>query len=932
MSYFILSGVRRLRKLVALLALLAPLCAAAAPSVAFFYGADPPWDELNAFDIVVVEPGHVPDPGRVAGPATAVYAYAAVGEVLPSRAYFKDIPAAWRIGTNPAWSSIVVDQAQPEWPAFFAERVIRPLWDAGYRGFFLDTLDSYHLVTKTDAERSRQEAGMVRLVQTLRQRFPEVKLVFNRGFEILPQVHRDVTAVAAESVFRGWDASTRAYREVPENDRKWLLGQLNRVRDEYRVPVIAIDYAAPAERELARKTAEAIKALGFVPWVATPELDSMGVGAIEVMPRRVLMLYDGSGNPADLTYEAIHRLVATPLNYLGYRGDYLDAVNQPLPAYPLPGRYAGIVAWFDDTLPAAAAAKFETWLAKQVADGVRIVLLNRLGVAPGGALLGALGLTASSVTAPATVTVSARDRMIGYEVDPIPDRREFLRLTSAGGTPLLQLRSDRGDRMDAVAYTPWGGYALYPYAVSFMPADVERWVIDPFEFLRRALRLPAMPVPDVTTENGSRLMLVHIDGDGFPSRAELPGTPYAGAAMLTEVLERYRVPTTVSVIQGEIAPNGLYPKLSAELEAIARRIFALPHVEIASHSYSHPFRWQQAQKSSADYAFHLDIPGYKFDLGAEVDGSIQYINERLAPKGKKVEVFLWSGDTNPSPEAVGRTYAAGVRNMNGGETVVTSSRRSLTEVAPLGIPKGTWFQVYAPNQNENVYTNLWTGPFYGFERVIETFELTDRPLRLKPINLYYHTYIATKRASLASLHNIYGWALAQPVMNVYASEYVDRVLDFQRSTVARDGDAWVIRAGKSLREVRALAELGPPDLAASSGVAGYSRHEGAWYIHLSGSEARVRFGEKGKEAGPAVPYIAAANARLTHFRRNAEGAARRIEFGFAGHVPVRFSIANASGCELRVDGAVLKPARSGDVLAFEVTRNTINAADLSCPR
>jgi uncharacterized protein (TIGR01370 family) len=912
--------------------LLAPLSVAApsvAPSVAFFYGASPPWDELSAFDIVVVEPGHVPDPKRVAGPATAVYAYAAVGEVLPSRAWFKDLPAAWRIGTNPAWGSVVVDQAQPEWPAFFADRVIRPLWDAGYRGFFLDTLDSYHLVAKTDAERSRQEAGMVRLVETLRQRFPEVKLIFNRGFEILPRVHREVTAVAAESVFRGWDASTRTYREVPENDRKWLLGQLSRVRDEYRLPVIAIDYVAPAERELARRTAQAIKALGFVPWVATPELDSMGVGAIEVMPRRVLMLYDGTGNPADLTYESIHRLVATPLNYLGYRGDYLDVVNEPLPAWPLPGRYAGIVAWFDDALPAAAAAKFEAWLARQAADGVRIVLLNRLGVAPGSALLRALGLTASAVTAPSALTVIGRDRAIGYEVDPVPDRRNFLALASKDGTPLLQLRSDRGERMDAVAYTPWGGYALHPYAISFMPAEVERWVIDPFAFFRRALALPAMPVPDVTTENGSRLMLVHVDGDGFPSRAELPGTPYAGAAMLTEVLERYRVPTTVSVIQGEVAPNGLYPKLSAELEAIARKIFTLPHVEIASHSYSHPFQWQKAQKSTESYDFFLEIPGYKFDLGAEIDGSIRYINERLAPKGKRVELFLWTGDTNPSAEAVARTYAAGVRNMNGGDTTMTASRRSLTRVAPLGIPKGAWYQVYAPNQNENVYTNLWTGPYYGFERVIETFELTDRPLRLKPINIYYHSYAATKRASLASLHKIYGWALAQPVMNVYASEYVDRVLDFQRATVARDGDAWVIRAGTHLREVRAPAELGPPDLAPSSGIAGYARHNDAWYIHLSGGEARVRFGGKGNEA---VPYIATANARLTHFRRNAEGAARRIEFGLAGHVPVKFTLAHAAGCELRVDGKVLKPSGSGAVMAYEVPRPAVNAAELSCPR
>src|SRR6185436_7226346 len=233
------------------------------------------------------------------------------------------------------------------------------------------------------------------------------------------------------------------------------------------------------------------------------------------------------------------------------------------------------------------------------------------------------------------------------------------------------------------------------------------------------------------------------------------------------------------------------------------------------------------QKATESSGFFLDIPGYQFDLRTEIGGSIDYINERLAPKGKRVRVFLWPGDANPSPEALALTYAAGVRNLNGGETMVNSSRRSLTRVGPVGIPRGPWYQVYAPVQNENLYTNLWTGPYYGFERVIETFELTDRPLRLKPISLYYHSYSASKRASLAALHKVYQWALARPVMNVYASEYVDRVLDFRSATVARDGDAWVVRAGQHLRELRAPAELGPPDLEASAGVAGYLRHEGA---------------------------------------------------------------------------------------------------------
>lgn len=83
-----------------------------------------------------------------------------------------------------------------------------------------------------------------------------------------------------------------------------------------------------------------------------------------------------------------------------------------------------------------------------------------------------------------------------------------------------------------------------------------------------------MPVPDITTENGRRLLTVHIDGDGFPSRAEILGTPLAGRVLLDEFVSRYRIPHAISVIEAEIAPHGLYPGNAAEMEDIARRIFA----------------------------------------------------------------------------------------------------------------------------------------------------------------------------------------------------------------------------------------------------------------------------------------------------------------------------------------------------------------------
>jgi hypothetical protein len=116
--------------------------------------------------------------------------------------------------------------------------------------------------------------------------------------------------------------------------------------------------------------------------------------------------------------------------------------------------------------------------------------------------------------------------------------------------------------------------------------------------------------------------------------------------------------------------------------------------------------------------------------------------------------------------------------MNGGDTFITRSRASLTAVRSHGIFKKGNLQVYAPITNENLYTNLWRGPFYGFERVIETFSMTETPRRLKAVDIYYHTYSASKPASLTALHQVYGWALKQPLHPVFASEYIRKVHDF----------------------------------------------------------------------------------------------------------------------------------------------------------
>ncbi len=897
-------------------------------AAAFYYGESIPWSELTLYDYPVVEPGQADGvPSRFRD--QTFYAYVSLGEVLASRPYFSRIQPEWKLGVNANWGSILLDQSSPELRELFLEQVFAPLWKQGYRGFFLDTLDSYQLAVTDEAGRQVQREGLAALINVAGTRFPEARFIFNRGFELMPMISAQVDAIAAESLYQSWQPDKQAYQAVPEADRAWLLEAFRKSREDYGVESIAIDYAPPERRDEARDLAATIAAHGVIPWITNPAIDSIGVGVREILPRRVLVVHGGNEERVWELADPV-RYGLMPLQFQGLVPE-IKEINDPMPTGQLRGRYAGIVIWLEKD--GIASPAFEDWLVTQRAAGVPIVMVGYPAVDPLGPNGDIFGFQARNNPRELPKAITQHEAM-GFEA-PLPAYMpvgEPLYNTQVT-TPWLELESGAQHYMP-VAMTEWGGYAFNPYVIrSTLPAvqgqGLERWMLNPLTFMRDALKLPDMPIPDVTTENGKRLFFAHVDGDGFPSLAEVKG--YQGQpdalVMLEEVLKKYRVPTTVSIIEGETSPQGLYPKMSAQLEHIARQIFALDHVEAATHTYSHPFFWYDSQENPTSLygeegQLRLPIPQYAMSPEREVAGSAAYIDNRLLPPGKKTRMVLWSGDTIPTPEALKVARENGLLNMNGSDTVITRSAPTWTLIKGIGVPKGDEYQVYAPNQNENIYTHEWTGPFYGFNRVIETFELTETPHRFKPVDIYYHTYIASKNASLASLINVYEWAQKQDLHPVFASDYVRKVLDFNDMAIAREGGRWIVKGSGELRTLRLPSSLPFPDLSRSEGVAGYREDKPGRYLHLAGDKA-IWQGEE----NPGAPYLQQANARLTSFEQLPDG----LRFSLQGYEGLSFALANVSGCQLRHNGKILSPSRrSGGVYHYRSARHGLEELRLQC--
>lgn len=889
-----------MRKHIILLLILLPMLSwAKQPTVAFFYGENPPMQDLRAFDWVVVEPGHLTDPTPYQHPESQVFAYVSLGEVSPDKPYLSAMPTAWLKGKNEGWQSLVIDQTADGWVDFAIEKLFTPLWQAGYRGFFLDTLDAFNLIAKTDAERNAQAAGLTKVIAALKAKYPSAKLIFNRGFEILPQAHQWADAVAFESWLSGYDANTKQYRDVSDADRNWLSGQLAQVKS-WQIPIIAIDYTPPQARDKARQIALQLQQAGFIPWVSNPDLTMLGVGSIEIAPRRILMVTSPVQDELDYHFSPNVTYPTAILNAMGYAVDYAP-INRPLPSTPLIGRYAGIIIFLANEKDSNTNAQFPTWLTQLKQQKLPLLLMGDISYMHTNKSLANLFAIKMGEGINAThLSILKQTSEIGFETQPMLDRLGFFPLNVANSTETwLSFKDDQGQVQEAVALTDWGGVAITPhlyYTMETNPA-IDYWVTNPYALFERGLQLTPMPLPDTTTENGKRLFMVHHDGDGFATRAEIPGAPFASQVMLDEIVKKYPIPMSLSVIEGETSPTGLYPKESPQLEQIAKAMFAQPNVEIASHTYSHPFSWgvvSGARNTSNLYQeYNLPIPNYHATMQREVQGAIDYINQRLAPKDKKVVILNWSGDCNPGKDALDLVKKAHIVSVNGGDTMISDSKQSLTRVGPVGLNKDGDFQVYAPNQNENVYTNNWNGPFYGYVHVLETYKRTDQPRRIKPVDIYFHTYALSKKASIDALKKVFNWAMQQPFNPVYMSEYAHKAQEFNDIVIAKTSNQqWIIRGLSSLQELRIPQSMGYPDFNASPQIIGFNDYNDQRYLHAAGTDIQLALTPQ----KPTQAYLIDANGQAAAFQRNNNG----FKLTLTSYVEPKFRV-QSDNCALKIN-------------------------------
>ena len=858
-------------------------------SAMVYYGHNISYPMVGLHDYIIVQPSHI----NVHTHGFKVYrdkmyAYVSIGEIDTTIKEYTQIDKNWILTENSAWGSKVLDLKNRDYINFLFDVMIEPKMKIGFKNFFFDTLDSYQLVAQNAKDMMASEEALIAFINEFHQRYPDAKLIVNRGFEIIDKIHDSLEAVLFESYYRGVGGEKLAYKKVSAIDREWLDYHIDKIKS-YNLDVISVDYLAQKDMNQSTKVVQQIQKRGMIPYIANRDLNIYGISSKNAIKREVFTLIDT--RKLDKTLSEAHQNGALVLEYLGYIQKIYN-IGDGLPKMNEMQNYAGVVIWLQSYYE--FPLKLVKWVQELQKNGIKFVFANNFGIPYNSPELALLDInTTNSVKH--KKSISTKDEIISYEIDPslsVSHMQVHAKHTKA----LLSYEFQDGNSSTPAAITSWGGYAVNEAFMTEINKDF-LWVIDPFKFFAQALKLKTLVVPDPTTENGKRLLFTHIDGDGIMNRVEGASDKFSGEVILEDILKKYKVPHSVSLIGAEIDKDGLYPELSDKLTSIAKDMYALDNVEGATHTFTHPFQWGKIVNDDLAKEYRLKVKDYDFSLQRELSGTLEHINEQIMPQEKAkrqpAKSVFWSGDCMPRENALSYVYEHNILNINGGDTLITKNKPWLSYVGPLGVRRGPYYQVYTGAQNENVFTNDWLGPFWGFKSVVQTFEMTNSPKRLKPIDIYYHIYSGSKMASMRALHFVFDWAMKQDVTPIYTSEYIPKVMDYYSASIAEDKDRWLVDGMADLKTVRIEKENYGVDFNNSNSVVGVKHFETHTYLSLDNSLQHI-FSINANEKYKKSPYLISANAKLASFEKMASSQ----ELAFKGHVDLKLNFNLPDECLL----------------------------------
>jgi endo-alpha-1,4-polygalactosaminidase (GH114 family) len=170
-----------------------------------------------------------------------VFGYISISTVGGWEPWAKFVTRDMVVGYDRVWKEEIINVCSPQWHSIILEKALPYIVSKGFNGVFLDNLD---IVDDYPWMRS----CIVELVKEIRERYPNLKIMVNRGLHTTRQ-HR-LCAIRGFLTYYNW--TSHKYSFFTGRDLKWIeqqLAKLKRLSREYGLKVILLSYANPKTRE-----------------------------------------------------------------------------------------------------------------------------------------------------------------------------------------------------------------------------------------------------------------------------------------------------------------------------------------------------------------------------------------------------------------------------------------------------------------------------------------------------------------------------------------------------------------------------------------------------------------------------------------------------------------------------------------------------------
>lgn len=246
---------------------------------AIYYADKLPASKFFPFQLVIFDNQNHPFLQPLEEKEIVTLGYLSLGEVEQQRPYFEQIKKAGiLLGENPNWKgSFYVDLREKIWIKKVIEELVPSILFQRFNGIFIDTLDNAEFLEAQDPQKYKgMKQAAINLVKAIRLHYPKIKIMLNRAYFMYPKVACSVDMQLGESIYSRYNFKTKTYEIVPEQeyqDQVKLLKEIKTLKPS--IEIFTLDYWDPNDVEGYKKIYSIQRENGFIPYVATLELNTL---------------------------------------------------------------------------------------------------------------------------------------------------------------------------------------------------------------------------------------------------------------------------------------------------------------------------------------------------------------------------------------------------------------------------------------------------------------------------------------------------------------------------------------------------------------------------------------------------------------------------------------------------------------------------------